>query len=288
MSPDEIIGQLISESLTRTARRPLFVGLCGAQGSGKSTIAQTLAARFPRCAALSLDDLYLTRAERIALSQDVHPLFATRGVPGTHDMTLGLATFDALAEGRAVRLPRFDKGADDRAPANDWPAAPFQCDLVLFEGWCVGAAPQTEGALLDPINALERVEDGDGRWREAVNKALGGAYQTLFARLDTLILLAAPDWETVGRWREEQEARLRENAPDAPQLMSEAAVTRFIAHYERLSRHILDEMPDRADLVLWLNPDRSCSRVQRATRGDDVRSGGGRGPTDSSQVSDVE
>jgi len=263
VSPDEIIGQLISESLAGTTRRPLFVGLCGAQGSGKSTIAQALAARFPRCATLSLDDLYFTRAERLALSRDVHSLFATRGVPGTHDIALGLATFDALAEGRAVRLPRFDKGADDRAPANEWPAAPFECDLVLFEGWCVGAVPQAEDALVQPINTLERLEDGEGRWREAVNSALGGAYQALFARLDILILLAAPDWETVGRWREEQEARLRENAPDAPQLMSEAAVVRFIAHYERLTRHVLDEMPGRADLVLWLDPYRSCSRVQK-------------------------
>jgi len=263
VSPDEIIGQLISESLSRTARRPLFVGLCGAQGSGKSTIAQAIATRFPRCATLSLDDLYLTRAERLALSRDVHPLFATRGVPGTHDIGLGLATFDALAERRAVRLPRFDKGADDRAPVDDWPAAPFECDLVLFEGWCVGAVPQVEDALVQPVNALESTEDSDGRWREAVNRALGGAYQALFARLDILILLAAPDWETVGRWREEQEARLRGKAPDAPQLMSEAAVARFVAHYERLTRHVLDEMPGRADLVLWLDPDRSCSRVQK-------------------------
>ena len=276
MSPDEIIGQLISESLAHTTRRPLFVGLCGAQGSGKSTIAQALAARFPRCATLSLDDLYLTRAERLALSRDVHPLFATRGVPGTHDIALGLATFDALAEGRAVRLPRFDKSMDDRAPANEWPAAPFECDLVLFEGWCVGAVPQAESALVQPVNALERTEDGEGRWREAVNSALGGAYQALFARLDMLILLAAPDWETVGRWRGEQEARLREKAPDAPHLMSEAEMARFVAHYERLTRYMLDEMPGRADLVLWLNPDRGCARIQRSARKDDARVGSGR------------
>lgn len=267
MSPDEIIGQLISESLSRTARRPLFVGLCGAQGSGKSTIAQALAARFPRCATVSLDDLYLTRAERVGLSRDTHPLFATRGVPGTHDIALGLATFDALAEGLPVRLPRFDKGADDRAPPDQWPLAPAPCDLVLFEGWCVGAVPQAQDALAQPVNALERLKDSEGRWRKEVNTALGGAYQTLFARLDILILLAAPDWETVGHWREEQEARLRENAPNALGLMSKAAVARFVAHYERLSRHVLDEMPGRADLVLWLNQDRSCARGQRSTLG---------------------
>ena len=76
-----------------------------------------------------------------------------------------------------------------------------------------------------------------------------------------LILLAAPDWETVGRWRQEQEAGLRQ-AGEGAGVMDEAAVARFIQHYERLTRHILEEMPDRADMVLRLSADRSCDAVQ--------------------------
>src|SRR6185437_8649015 len=73
---------------------PLVLGLCGAQGSGKSILARSLADRFAsrgrRVAVLSLDDLYLTKAERSRLAQEVHPLLGTRGVPGTHDVALGL------------------------------------------------------------------------------------------------------------------------------------------------------------------------------------------------------
>jgi len=261
VSPEQIIADRLAEVLAQTGKRPLVVGVCGAQGSGKSTMAAALARRFPRSATLSLDDLYLTRCERASLAQTRHPLFATRGVPGTHDVALGIATLDALRAGIPARLPRFDKANDDRAPSDIWADVCAPCDLVIFEGWCVGAVPQPAEALAAPINALERDEDPDGRWRKAVNEALAGAYQDLFARIDMLILLAAPDWETVGRWRQEQEAGLRQ-AGEGAGVMDEAAVARFIQHYERLTRHILEEMPDRADMVLRLSADRSCDAVQ--------------------------
>lgn len=264
MSPEEIIADRLADVLAQTSKRPLFVGLCGAQGSGKSTLAEALARRLPRTVTLSLDDLYLTRAERAALAQTRHPLFATRGVPGTHDIALGIATLDALRIGEPTRLPRFDKAKDDRVSPDAWPEVCTPCDLVIFEGWCVGAFPQPEHALATPVNHLERVEDSDGRWRAMVNMALAGSYQDLFARLDLLILLAAPDWETVIRWRQEQEANLRRAAGERPGVMDEAAVARFVQHYERLTRHILHEMPGRADLVLQLSADRSCREVRNA------------------------
>jgi len=264
VSPELVLADRLADALARTRRRPLVVGICGAQGSGKSTLAEALARRFPRTATLSLDDLYLTRAERAALAQSQHPLFATRGVPGTHDVALGIATLDALRAGETTRLPRFDKAKDDRAPSDMWREACAPCDLVIFEGWCVGAVPQAEEALTEPVNDLERIEDPDGRWRRMVNAVLAGAYQDLFARLDLLILLAAPDWETVGRWRQEQEVGLRRTSGEGAGVMDEAAVARFVQHYERLTRHILREMPARADMVLRLSADRSCREVQSA------------------------
>jgi D-glycerate 3-kinase len=236
----------------------LVVGLCGAQGSGKSTLAAALTERLAgeglRVAALSLDDLYLPKAERAALARDMHPLFATRGVPGTHDVPLGLATLAALARGEATPLPRFDKGRDDRVPEDQWRRAPAGTDVLLLEGWCVGAIPQAESDLARPANALEADEDSGGIWRAHANAALSGAYRQLFARLDRLILLAAPGWDVVATWREQQEAELRARASGA---MSPAAVARFIQHYERLTRWILDEMPGRADLVVRLGEDRA-------------------------------
>lgn len=236
----------------------LFVlGICGAQGSGKSTLAtdlmQRLAATGLRVATLSLDDLYLTKPARQALAVKVHPLFATRGVPGTHDIALGLATIAALARGEPARLPRFDKGRDDRAPESGWPHVPAGTQVLLLEGWCLGAAPQPEAELVLPVNALEAAEDPDGTWRGFANTALARDYPALWQQIDRLIFLAAPDWAVVAKWREQQEAELRQRAPEA---MTPAEVTRFIQHYERLTRWMLAELPDRADLTLRLDTER--------------------------------
>src|SRR5262249_5714174 len=146
-------------------------------------------------AILSLDDLYLSRTDRAALASKVHPLLATRGVPGTHDVALGLTTIRALHQGEAVPLPRFDKATDDRSAPASWPIAPAGVDIVLFEGWCVGARPQSTDSLISPVNPLEAAEDGAGAWRRYVNDALAGPYQELFSTLDMLILLAAPSFE---------------------------------------------------------------------------------------------
>lgn len=256
MSPEALLQGYVDGLLADAGERPVVLGLCGAQGSGKSTLAAAIARQVPGTVVLSLDDLYRTRAERLHLASTLHPLFATRGVPGTHDVELGFAILDALAAGAPVRLPRFDKATDDRRPIDAWPQVDA-ARLVLFEGWCIGARPLSEAELAVPINALERDEDGEGRWRRAWNTALANAYQQLFARLDRLVLLAAPDWDTVLRWRIEQEHALRAARGAGPGVMDDVGVARFIRHYERLTRHILDEMPQRADLVVSLNADRS-------------------------------
>ena len=147
-------------------------------------LAAAMTRRFDRAVALSLDDLYLTRAERDDLARTIHPLFATRGPPGTHDVELGLATLAALDRGEPVALPRFDKAIDDRVSTGPIHHAPPECRLVIFEGWCVGAIAQGQAALSRPVNALERDEDPDAVWRGYVNDQLGGPYHELFARLD--------------------------------------------------------------------------------------------------------
>lgn len=241
----------------------LVVGLCGAQGSGKSTLCaaleQALAAQTIPAVTLSLDDLYLTRAERQVLAREVHPLFATRGVPGTHDVALGLETIAALERGEPARLPRFDKGTDDRAREADWPLAPAGCRVLLLEGWCVGARPEGEAALTAPVNALEAEEDPEGQWRSYSNHSLAGPYQDLFTRIDLLILLAAPNWEIVARWRDQAEEPLRRT--HAVEALTPAALTRFLQHYERLTRWIMVEMPTRADAVVRLGEAREVLSI---------------------------
>lgn len=246
-----------------SAKGPLILGICGAQGSGKSTLADALVARFVaagvRAATLSLDDLYLGRDARAGLARDVHPLLATRGVPLTHDVAAGCAILDAVKAGEPVQLPRFDKASDEPLPRDAWDA-PGTLDLLIFEGWCVGAGPQPAAELVAPVNALERGEDPHGRWRTAVNAALAGPYRALFDRIDRLVLLAAPDFAVVRQWRGEQEGALRKRLAaegrDPGLAMDEAALDRFVQHYERLTRSILRTMPGEADLTLNLDGDR--------------------------------
>ena len=257
------IEELVDARLATHTERPLVLGLCGAQGSGKSTVAAALAERWTAAgratATLSLDDLYTTRAERGACAEAVHPLFATRGPPGTHDIALGLATLTALRAGEAAPLPRFDKAIDDRWPDADWDRAPAGTQILILEGWFTGARAQPDGALAEPVNLLERDEDPDGVWRRHANAALAGDYQRLFSTIDILVLLAAPDFSVVERWRTQQEHALRAQRGGGG--MADAEIARFIQHYERLTRHILATMPEHADLVIRLDAGRAVRSI---------------------------
>jgi len=266
---DTISGALLplADSLAARIRRSdslVVVGLCGAQGSGKSTAAAVVCELLEQqelpALAVSIDDFYLPHGERQQLARRVHPLLATRGVPGTHDVELATAVIESLAEPGETWVPVFDKATDDRRPRRDWRRAQGPLRAVILEGWCVGARPQATAELAPALNALERDEDGEGRWRGYVNAALQGPYAPLFARLSPLVLLAAPSFEVVLRWRTEQERKLRERLQreggDASRVMDDAQIGRFISHYERITRHILSEMPARADHLIALDADR--------------------------------
>lgn len=242
--------------------RSIIVGLCGPQGSGKSAGAEAirllLNAEGLRVAILSLDDLYLTRAERSRLASTVHPLLATRGPPGSHDLTLGTAILHGLENEAQVTLPSFDKAKDDRRPTEQWTPFEGPADIILFEGWCVGARPEPKEALVAPINDLEVELDQNGIWREFVNAALG-QYQPLYRRIDFMILLQPPGFEVVVRWRCEQESKLRAQTKKGQaglHIMNDADVAHFVQHYERLTRHIMREMPSRADAIVELGTER--------------------------------
>jgi D-glycerate 3-kinase len=244
--------------------RAFVLGINGAQGTGKSTLSAFLADCLyrdygRRVATLSIDDLYLTREERRSLAENTHPLLETRGVPGTHDVELGISVIERLATlGRddTMSIPRFDKARDDRAPESAWPAVNGPIDLVIFEGWCVGSLPEPDAALKEPVNALERREDADGRWRRYVNEQLKTVYPPLFALLDTLVFLGAPGFDAIREWRLEQEHKLRDSsAPDAGAVMSDAEIVRFIGFFERVTRHSLETLPGVADVILRLDHD---------------------------------
>ena len=240
--------------------RPLLLGINGAQGTGKSTLAEFLDMVSTECfgwrnAILSIDDFYLTQAERAARADNVHPLLATRGVPGTHDTGLLTDVLDQLMNlppGASAQVPRFDKANDDRSPNASTIEGPL--DMIILEGWCVGSRAQDEAALHESVNDLERDEDPDSKWRTFVNDTLAKNYEPVFERLDALFFLQAPSFDAVFRWRLEQEQKLADACDaDAASIMNPEQVGRFIRYYERLTRHNLQTLPSRADVVLTLD-----------------------------------
>ena len=255
-TPDFIAARL-AEALGLAAEVPVY-GLTGLQGTGKSTLAADMAAMARRrglpVVVLSIDDFYLGRRERLALGRRVHPLLATRGPPGSHDLHLALETLDGLRAGRPVPLPRFDKIADRRLPPSRWPRAPAGVRAVVFEGWFHKVPPQGAADLATPINALERDEDRDGTWRAYCNEALD-RYTPLWARLDHLTWLRGPGFEVVPAWRWQQEQTLQAAHPGR-KAMDRDQVERFVLFFERTSRQAMRALPGIADQVVALDAER--------------------------------
>jgi D-glycerate 3-kinase len=254
-----LIFDIIQEVRACHPERPALVGVAGAQGSGKSYHCRLLeAANRTRFAHFSMDDVYLTKAERIELARKIHPLFATRGPPGTHDVDLAVGATIALKVAtpeQETRLPRFDKVRDDRAPKPDWPIFNGRPEAIVVDGWCLGALPPEPSRALNAVEAI----DSDGVWRRAQADFLRESYAIFFAAFDAIVYLQAPTWEIVRRWRGQQE----EETLGRPLTTEEsAALDRFVMHYERITRAMLDG-GHSAQWIVHLDEDRAVSRVER-------------------------
>lgn len=249
------IDEALQIARARCGNRTPIVGISGAQGSGKSWLARDAAEATPRAVHLSLDDFYLSAQARRELAESLHPLFATRGVPGTHDLAQLNATLDALMTAgpdSETLLPGFDKLADEPHPPKIWRRFQGRPTAIIFDGWCLGALPQNVRDLGAPVNVLERDEDSRAIWRRAVNRRLETDYAALFARLDSILFLQAPSFDIVHSWRcQQEETMLGRALNDAEQ----RRIARFIAFFERITRHMLDG-GRRTDLSLELDANR--------------------------------
>ena len=231
-----IIYEVVQHQRTLHPDRPVLIGVAGAQGSGKTTACQLLeAANRPRYANFSIDDVYLDTQQRAELAARTHPLFVTRGPPGTHDIELARETVAALMRATAdseTPIPRFDKIADKMKPRGDWPVFRGRPEAILIDAWCLGALPVEPSP---PLNAVEE-EDTNGQWRAIQNEFLRTSYAEWFAEFDAIVYLQAPNWDIVRRWRGQQEVTLRGRPLTA---VEEAWIDRFIQHYERITRSMI-------------------------------------------------
>ena len=261
----------LAESIVKKQKndsKTCIVGINGAQGSGKSTLADLLVFLFKEkyqlnAVALSIDDFYFTRQQRLTLANTIHPLLATRGAPGTHDVKLALEVIHSLCDEETTSfVPRFDKATDDRAADKDILSVSSRADIIILEGWCIGAEAQPDNNLLQPVNELEKNEDPDGVWRRYVNQQLRDVYPELFSLIDTWIMLKAPSFDCVYQWRLEQENKLKASLLDSAsgsgnnKIMDNDGIKRFIQHYQRITEHLLETLPDKVNYLFELDEDR--------------------------------
>ena len=248
---------------TKIKGSPAVIGISGAQGTGKSTLTRICKSILTdyfklNVAAISIDDFYLTRNERRELAEEVHPLFETRGVPGTHDTGMAINLIRSLKNlktDQTIKLPLFNKGTDDRMPENCWTIVNGDLDVIIFEGWCVGARHQRGSELIKPVNSLESQKDRNCIWRKYVNNKLKYEYKSLFSEIDFLIYICVPRFEKVYEWRVKQEkdrsplkSGIEENA-----LMTDSEIRHFIMYYERLTKYMINTMPFVSDVTIYLN-----------------------------------
>ena len=270
------LGQLnnyylpICEKIFKKLRKKKIkiIGLTGGQGAGKSTITQIIKLIFEikynfNVTFFSIDDFYKTLRERETLSKKIHPMFKTRGVPGTHDTKLLSKIFNDLSKKnfKPVYVPRFDKSIDDRFPKSKWQKISNKPDLIIFEGWCVGAKAQTKKQLLKPINILEKNNDSKLVWRTKVNKELNSNYRKIFSKIDCLVFLKVPNFECVYKWRLLQENKLKLTSK-GKKIMSPKQVREFIMYYERITKQMLEDLSKNAYAVLSLDKKHRLSKLK--------------------------
>jgi D-glycerate 3-kinase len=244
----------------------LVVSLSGLPGTGKSTLVRACSALLERLfqrrvCGFSLDDVYLGKALRSDLARRVHPLLASRGVPGTHDVDLAVATLDKLLEAKPedfTKLPRFDKLTDDAAPREKWPVFQGRPDLILLDGWFWGTLPGSVESLARPLNAREATQDSDGRFRALVRTALGGRYQELFGRSHLHVHVAAPSHEASVRWRIDQGRNDLVARGHDPAQLDPARIRSFLELFERVGTW---PRASRSEVVIQLGDDHLPLRV---------------------------
>ena len=244
-----------------------IIGLSGGQGAGKSTITGILKLILKKKYGLnicvfSIDDFYKTKNERLRMSKKKHPLFITRGVPGTHDIALLNQTIRKLKQKkfRTVLIPKFDKSKDDRYRKNKWQKIKIKPDIIIFEGWCVGTTHQNNNELKRPLNLIEKKYDENLKWRKTVNNLIKKRYKNIFNKIDKLVFLKVPHFNYIIKWRWLQEQKMKLTTK-SKKTMSKTQVKEFIMFYERLTKHMMKNYSKISDLTIFLDKNHRSKKM---------------------------
>ena len=248
--------------------KTLFLGFSGGQGSGKTTVAKILKIILKKffkreIYVSSIDDFYKTLKDRNEMSHTIHPLFKTRGVPGTHDISLVKKFFDFIKKKnfKKFKLPKFDKSMDERLKKKYWSNIKKRPEIVILEGWCVGAKPQSNSIINKSINVLEKYEDKHLIWRKYANEKLKKEYKKLFAMIDHFIFMKIPNFNVVYEWRLLQESKLRKKSHSSKKIMSYNEIKRFIMFYERITLQMIKDLSESASVVIFLKTNHKIKKI---------------------------
>ncbi len=251
-------------------KKPFILGLSGGQGSGKTTISSIISIILSKYFKLnvfkiSIDDFYKTRKKRLELSKKVHPLLMVRGVPGTHDINIMLDFFKRIKEKKfkSIKLPRFNKATDDRYNKKLWYSVKRRPDVIIFEGWCVGAKAEQNYSLKTPINSLEKLKDQKQIWRRFVNKQLKSKYKKLYDQLNCLLFIKAKNFSLLRYWRIKQEKKLslKSKRSNKLKIMSDKEIINFMQTYQRITQNMFKSVPKYASIILNLNSNQQIKSV---------------------------
>ena len=252
------ISKMIKDEYEKK-KKTKIIGLTGGQGTGKSTISIILKIILKEAYNLetvifSIDDFYKTLNEREIMSKKISDLFLTRGVPGTHDTKMLFQCIKNLKTNnfKKMNIPKFDKSIDNRLSKSNWLQVKKKPNIVIFEGWCVGASAQKNKDLILPINKLEKYKDKKKIWRQKVNLKLRKDYKKIFDLIDKLIFLKVPSFKYVLKWRLLQEKKLR-ITKKGNKTMTDKQVENFVMYYERITKHMLKTLPKDADTVISID-----------------------------------
>ena len=251
-------------------KKPLILGLSGGQGIGKTTISSIITLILKKYFKLnifkiSIDDFYKTRKERFLLSKKIHSLLMTRGVPGTHDINIMLNFFKRVKKNnfKSLKLPKFDKAIDDRCKKSSWYTIKKRPDIIIFEGWCVGARSQKNSILKKPVNSLEKSNDQNLFWRKYVNDQLKKKYKKLFSYLDCLLYMKAKNFSLLQKWRLKQEKKLWIKSKNKKnlKLMSKGDVINFMQTYQRITQNMFEDAPKYVSIIIKLNSNHQIKTI---------------------------